>query len=148
MINAKCPYVGHGLRVRRRRTRSSLTTYYSLSYVETTYYQMTERDWYVSYDKTLFGRENGRYIKEQSEPLVNCSSLRSLRMLIIVYHSPSHTNIFSIRLFGRRHSYVFYYYPHLSLQTSESPCCKGLEGSERSFYPLTALSLPLSLGIF
>lgn len=32
---------------------------------------MTERDWYVSYDKTFFGRENGRYIKEQSEQLMN-----------------------------------------------------------------------------
>ena len=33
MINAKCPYVGHGLRVRRRRTRSPLTTYFLQSYV-------------------------------------------------------------------------------------------------------------------
>ena len=32
---------------------------------------LTEGDWYVSYDKTLFGRENGRYKKEQSEPLMN-----------------------------------------------------------------------------
>ena len=31
MINAKCPYVGHGLRVRRRRTESPLTTYFSRS---------------------------------------------------------------------------------------------------------------------
>ena len=31
MINSKCPYVGHGLRVRRRRTESSLTTYFSLT---------------------------------------------------------------------------------------------------------------------
>jgi hypothetical protein len=33
MINAKYPYVGHGLRVRRRRTRSPLTTYFLQSYV-------------------------------------------------------------------------------------------------------------------
>lgn len=31
---------------------------------------------------------------------------------------------------------------HLSLQTLESPCGKGFEGSERAFWPLTALSLP------
>ena len=30
MLNAKCPYVGHGLRVRRRRTQSPLTTYFSI----------------------------------------------------------------------------------------------------------------------
>ena len=30
MINAKSPYVGHGLRVRRRRTLSPLTTYFFL----------------------------------------------------------------------------------------------------------------------
>ena len=29
MINAKCQYVGDGLRVRRRRTPSPLTTYFS-----------------------------------------------------------------------------------------------------------------------
>jgi hypothetical protein len=48
---------------------------------------VTEGDWYVSYDKTLFGREKGRYKKEQSEPLMNSSSLYSLRMSIFVCHS-------------------------------------------------------------
>ena len=40
---------------------------------------LTEGDWYVSYDKTLFGRENGRYKKEQSEQLMNSCSLLNFK---------------------------------------------------------------------
>jgi hypothetical protein len=48
MLNAKCPYVGDGLRVRTCRTRSSLTTYFPMSK-----YAVIIQGWHVRVDVTL-----------------------------------------------------------------------------------------------